>query len=149
MKITTWQLKKVTEPKTLADVRSSQGRPVLCWYNAIEVRQMYVDNERATRSVSKHGDTSPLPLYQPHNWFLYDQPVVPTKLEDVPDRRVIVTVDPDGVSDFWFREQSQWWYSPGGLHPFTDDHLISPDWDKWQLTDHCVELVETEIGVME
>jgi len=89
MKTQQWQLRKVTEPRTLADVPSSREKPVLCWWNKRTILPCYVDSLGQVRGVTHDGDIlwGSLPISHP----LYDQSSRPTRLEDVPDRRVIAT----------------------------------------------------------
>ena len=142
MKTQQWQLRKVTEPRTLADVPSSREKPVLCWWNKRTILPCYVDSLGQVRGVTHDGDIlwGSLPISHP----LYAQPSRPKTLEDVPDRRVILS----GVnhSVMMFRESNDWFAK------FADR---SDEWSRqsgppknWQLTDCVVELAEVEVGVI-
>ena len=152
MKTQQWQLRKVTEPRTLADVESSREQPVLCWLvDGGFVAPVWINDHKVwridrdgmiVRCNGKHTDFS-----------LYAQPSRPTRLEDVPDRRIVraAAFSLGGVSmmhdALWFRCGGSWYTQASGAIGFDDDHCLMPG-GGWQLTDHCVELVETEIGVL-
>ena len=150
MKTQQWQLRKATEPRsTLADVESSREKPVLCWCDEWRACQCFVEDGLVHR-VSHTGVVEPRRSFQPKDYPLYTQPSRLMKLEDVPDRRVIyagaiIGGTKQGWKSLFFRDKNTW-FEPercGWEHTET-----KPDPDDWQLTDHCVELVETEIGVM-
>ncbi|CAB4162620.1 hypothetical protein UFOVP785_71 [uncultured Caudovirales phage] len=148
MKTQQWQLRKAPEPRTLADVESSLEKPVLCWnvegdriLNAfVHCQSVCIVHADGFTEVYLHVQQAvkmPLVTIPGHDR--------PTRLDDVPDRRVILS----GVnySLMMFRESDKWFAR------FADR---SDEWSRqsgppsnWRLSDHCVELVETEVGVIE
>ena len=147
MKIQQWQLRKITEPRTLADVESSRESPVLCWSQCGGfVAPMW----QVGRAVWR--ETQRLEVIQcyglPEELDLYTQPSLPTRLEDVPDRRVIYSKETDYMHEcLWFREDGKWIAKNiRTLDEFRSSSAVPPK--NWQITDSVVELVETEVGVL-
>ena len=144
MKTQQWQLRKVAEPCTLADVESSREKPVLCWWNSRCILPSYVDSLGQARGVTLEGVH--LNGSSPSSHQLYTQPSRPTRLEDVPDRRVIAATweDDNAKPDtrYLFRDH-EIWFDLKGVDNYTP-RMAS----YWKLTDCVVELVETEIGVV-
>lgn len=130
-----WRLKKIPEPRTLADVPSSREKPVLCWWNKRTILPCYVDSLGQVRGVTHDGDIlwGSLPISHP----LYAQPSRPKTLEDVPDRRVIM-FQPAALR---FRDGGIWKDLTGNER--RDTHA-----GDWRLTDCVVELAEVEVGVI-
>lgn len=148
MKVSTWVPKKQPLPRTLSDVSSSREKPVLCWWNKQTILPCYLNSLGKVCGVTRDGDI--LWGLLPINHTLYDQTSLQKKLEDVPDRRVIQAgvVDEDvGVVALWFWCGKDWWIARAGDF-FTVTRCEEPDLDNWQLTDHVVDLVETEIEVV-
>ena len=142
-----WRLKKITEPRTLADVESSREKPVLCWWNKRTILPCYLDSLGQVRGVTHDGDIlwGSLPISHP----LYTHPSRPTKLDDVPDRRVIYEPEtPYRYDCLWFRSSGEWWCqearSSGG---FKSQGQV-PKEKNWNLTDCIVELETVEVGVI-
>lgn len=144
MKYSTWLPKHSPLPRTLADVPSSREEPVLCWYGNHDIREMYVADGTA-KCISRVGETYTCSHQPPCVNLLYSAPTRPTKLEDVPDRRVIFVtelhVDDTLGRVLAFRADGKWTHLDG-------TYVYKIHGADWQLTDHVAELVETEIGVM-
>lgn len=143
MKTQQWQLRKVTEPRTLADMPSSREKPVLCWaVHGAAVFPLFSD-EHGVWIVTSTGGLVRAERDQTQ-YKLYTQPSRPKKLEEVPDRRVILS----GVSySLMMFSESNEWFAKFADRSDSWTRQAGPPSD-WQLTDHCVELVETEIGVV-
>lgn len=146
MKIQQWQLRKVTEPRTLADVPSSRESPVLCWdvdNSVILVMWIY---DGVVQRIDGDGLVTICRNQNANDYKLYAQPSRPTRLEDVPDGRVIAATweDDNAKPDtrYLFRDH-EIWFDLKGVDNYTP-RMAS----YWKLTDCVVELVETEIGVV-
>lgn len=143
-----WRLKKITEPRTLADVPSSRENPVLCWIPITgQLSPVWVNDFRVWR-VDHNGMVHQC-IGEPSGFQLYTQPSRPTKLDDVPDRRVIYEPEtPYRYDCLWFRSSGEWWCqearSSGG---FKSQGQV-PKEKNWNLTDCIVELETVEVGVI-
>lgn len=149
MKIQTWLPVPVKEPRTLADVESSREKPVLVWIGQEAIYPSFVDGSMVMRKL-KDGTATDC-MGSPSKYELYSAAARPTKLEDVPDRRIvyagaIIGGTKQGWKSLFFRDENVWIESVSIGWEHTD---TKPDPDDWQLTDHVAELVETEIGVVE
>jgi len=143
-----WRLKKIPEPRTLADVPSSREKPVLCWVNnGCELCPLWFDGTYVKRIIAT-GEWLPFSkLLSPSDFTLYHQPSRPTKLEDVPDRRVIYSKETLTFipSLLWFKDSGKYFmrceHKGGEFKPASE----GPPKD-WQLTDCIVELETVEVG---
>lgn len=140
-----WRLKKITEPRTLADVPSSRDNPVLFWSANGVLTHGFEDEllgpvrlDRDGESVRLHGLAK--------DCQLYDQPSRPKTLEEVPDARVIQAYI-NGTISTCFRAFSVWWQLNKVNYCFIPSDSI-PDPKDWQLTDCCVELETVEVEVI-
>ena len=152
MKTQQWQLRKAPEPRTLADVESSREKPVLFWSTNGILTHGFDDETLGPMRLDLDGEVIRLHGFA-KEYSLYAQPSRPTRLEDMPDRRVIYAsvVTPAGTDQGYkanfFRHLGTWYEMP-----FEPDEEYSdvdyPSSTDWKLTDCVVELVETEIVVV-
>lgn len=140
-----WRLKKIPEPRTLADVPSSREKPVLCWNRAGDrILRAFVQG-CMIRVLHSCGLVEDYENSENASKFpLYTQPSRPTKLEDVPDRRVML--GEDGAS-MWFVECGSWHRKTlgQGNSSFVPMNCRPV---RWQLTDCIVELETVAVGVL-
>lgn len=143
MKFTQWQLRPVTEPKTLADVSSSRESPVLCWIGQASICLMFIDGTRAMRKL-KDGMATEC-MEHPSKYTLY-QPSTPAyTLGTLPDYRVVVDEAVKGGEKYWWFRLNGKWYWHGG----ESDDLFSISLSAKPSTDFIVTPYEAYLAEVE
>lgn len=147
MIVKTWIPQKRKQARTLADVPSSREKPVLCWFADGEKASPMFADESGTWRVRRNGSLCRVDN-DPEDLLLYDQPIVPKTLDEVPERWIVFTNAEDEVCRLWFRLNDSWRmkYAEHDNDEFTEVGCGPPS--NWRLTDCEAVLHEIDVEVM-